>query len=42
MKVIRVGLIGFGTVGSGLAQTLFEQGERLVRKVGTRSSSPVW
>ncbi|KGO33266.1 MAG: homoserine dehydrogenase [Desulfoprunum sp.] len=35
MKQIRVGLIGFGTVGSGLAQTLFEQQERLRRKVGT-------
>ena len=36
MKVIRVGLIGFGTVGSGLAQTLFEQNDRLLRKIGTR------
>jgi homoserine dehydrogenase len=36
MKVIRVGLIGFGTVGSGLAQTLLEQNERLMRKVGAR------
>lgn len=34
MKDIRVGLIGFGTVGSGLAQTLLEQSERLRRKVG--------
>ena len=36
MKDIRVGLIGFGTVGSGLAQTLFDQSERLFRKVGAR------
>jgi homoserine dehydrogenase len=36
MKDIRVGLIGFGTVGSGLAQTLFEQNDRLLRKVGVR------
>lgn len=34
MKTIQVGLIGFGTVGKGLAQTLFEQKERLKRKVG--------
>ena len=34
MKQIQVGLIGFGTVGSGLAQTLYEQKERLQRKVG--------
>jgi homoserine dehydrogenase len=34
MKEIRVGLIGFGTVGSGLAQTLFDQQERLQQKVG--------
>jgi homoserine dehydrogenase len=36
MKDIHVGLIGFGTVGSGLAQTLFEQNERLFRKIGAR------
>jgi len=35
MKKIQVGLIGFGTVGSGLAQTLLDQKERLIRKVGT-------
>lgn len=34
MKQIQIGLIGFGTVGSGLAQTLFEQKERLQKKVG--------
>ncbi len=34
MKQIQVGLIGFGTVGSGLAETLFEQKERLQKKVG--------
>jgi homoserine dehydrogenase len=36
MKDIRVGLIGFGTVGSGLAQTLFEQQQRLQRKTGAK------
>ena len=34
MEKIRVGLIGFGTVGSGLAQTLLSQRERLQQKVG--------
>ena len=34
MKEIRVGIIGFGTVGSGLAQTLYEQKERLTQKTG--------
>ncbi len=34
MKEIRVGLIGFGTVGQGLAQTLLEQKERLEKRVG--------
>ncbi len=34
MKEIRVGIIGFGTVGSGLAQTLYEQQERLTQKTG--------
>jgi homoserine dehydrogenase len=31
---IRVGLIGFGTVGKGLAKTLLSQHERLTQKVG--------
>jgi len=34
MKEIQVGLIGFGTVGGGLAQTLHEQEERLAQKTG--------
>jgi len=34
MKEIRVGMIGFGTVGSGLAQTLVDQKELLIKKVG--------
>lgn len=32
MKEIRVGLIGFGTVGQGLAQALLQQKERLIQK----------
>lgn len=35
MKEIKVGLIGFGTVGSGTAQVLYEQADRLQRKTGT-------
>ncbi|MEJ2057052.1 MAG: homoserine dehydrogenase [Desulfofustis sp.] len=34
METIRVGLIGFGTVGSGLARTLLNQRERIKQKVG--------
>jgi len=34
MDKISVGLIGFGTVGSGLAHTLLSQHERLKQKVG--------
>jgi len=34
MKEIRIGMIGFGTVGSGLAQTLIDQKDRLLQKVG--------
>ena len=34
MEKIRVGLIGFGTVGSGLAKTLLTQRDRLQQKVG--------
>lgn len=34
MKDIHIGIIGFGTVGSGLAQTLYEQNDRLRQKIG--------
>lgn len=34
MKEIKIGLIGFGTVGSGLAQVLYEQQDRLVKRMG--------
>jgi len=34
MKTINVGLIGFGTVGSGTAEVLFQQSQRLSRKTG--------
>jgi homoserine dehydrogenase len=34
MKEIRVGLIGFGTVGKGLAKALLAQKERLLQKTG--------
>lgn len=34
MKEIRVGLIGFGTVGRGLAETLHSQKQGLIKKVG--------
>ncbi len=32
MKEIKIGLIGFGTVGSGLAEVLMDQQERLARR----------
>ena len=34
MKEIKVGLIGFGTVGQGLAEVLLTQRERLIRRTG--------
>ena len=34
MKEIQVGLIGFGTVGSGLAEVLLSQQERLAQRSG--------
>lgn len=34
MKQIQVGLIGFGTVGSGTAQVLYEQAERIKKRSG--------
>ncbi|MGD9950824.1 MAG: homoserine dehydrogenase [Desulfobulbus sp.] len=34
MKEIKVGLIGFGTVGKGLAEVLYSQQQRLVKRTG--------
>ena len=34
MKEIKVGMIGFGTVGKGLAEVLLSQRERLVKRTG--------
>lgn len=34
MKEIRVGIIGFGTVGEGLGQTMLDQQERLQQRTG--------
>ncbi|MCI5141931.1 MAG: homoserine dehydrogenase, partial [Candidatus Electrothrix sp. ATG1] len=34
MKHVNVGLIGFGTVGSGLAEVLLSQQERLQQRSG--------
>jgi len=34
MREIKIGLIGFGTVGSGLAQVLYDQKERLKKRTG--------
>ncbi len=35
MREIQVGIIGFGTVGSGTAQVLLEQAKRINKRVGT-------
>lgn len=34
MEEIKIGLIGFGTVGSGLAEVLYKQAARLEKRVG--------
>ena len=34
MKTVQVGLIGFGTVGAGVARLLLEEGEGLARRSG--------
>lgn len=36
MKTINIGIIGFGTVGSGTAQVLLEQSDRITRRTGAR------
>ncbi|MEN8256729.1 MAG: homoserine dehydrogenase [Thermodesulfobacteriota bacterium] len=36
MKTIHIGMIGFGTVGSGTAQVLLEQSKRITRRTGVQ------
>ena len=36
MDTAKVGIVGFGTIGSGVARLLLEQGPRLVRHAGRR------
>jgi homoserine dehydrogenase len=36
MDTVKVALIGFGTIGSGVAKLLLEQGDRIARHVGKR------
>jgi homoserine dehydrogenase len=35
-KIVRVGLVGFGTVGSGVAKLILEEAERIAVKTGLR------
>ena len=34
MKPVQIGLIGFGTVGSGVVRLLTEHGDRFLRRLG--------
>lgn len=36
METVKVAIIGFGTIGSGVARLLLEQGDRLARHIGKR------
>ena len=36
MDVAKVAIVGFGTVGSGVARLLLEHGERIARCAGKR------
>lgn len=36
MRIINVGIIGFGTVGSGTAQVLHDQAERITKRTGAQ------
>ncbi len=35
-KTVKVGLVGFGTVGAGVAKILLEQGETIAQRMGVR------
>ena len=35
-KLVKVGLIGFGTVGSGVAKLILEEADSIAAKTGVR------
>jgi homoserine dehydrogenase len=35
-KIVKIGLVGFGTVGSGVAKIIMEQGDSIAAKMGLR------
>jgi len=35
-KIVKIGLVGFGTVGSGVAKLILEDGDRIAAKTGIR------
>jgi len=35
-RIVKIGLVGFGTVGSGVAKLILEDGERIAAKTGIR------
>ena len=35
-KRVRVGLVGFGTVGSGVAKLILEDGDAIAARIGVR------
>jgi len=37
-KIVKVGLVGFGTVGTGVAKLILEDGDRIAAKTGIRLS----
>ena len=36
MKTAKVAIVGFGTIGSGVARLLLEHGDRIARRAGKR------
>ena len=36
MKTSKVAIVGFGTIGSGVARLLLEYGDRIARQAGQR------
>jgi len=35
-RIVRVGLVGFGTVGAGVAKLILEETDRIAAKTGLR------
>ena len=41
-QVVKIGLVGFGTIGTGVAKLILEDADSIAAKTGLRLNLPAW